>query len=60
MASEEKLTLISRAGEALAHAADLERQLQDTRTRYAQQTREREKDVSSIPLYYLSLGGQVR
>ncbi|XP_026331996.1 cytospin-A-like, partial [Hyposmocoma kahamanoa] len=46
VASEEKLTLMSRAGEALAHAADLERQLQDARNRYTQLARDRERDES--------------
>ncbi|CAH0685979.1 unnamed protein product [Chilo suppressalis] len=42
--SDEKLTLMTRAGEALARAADAERQLQDARTRNAQLTRDRERD----------------
>ncbi|KAL0818466.1 hypothetical protein ABMA28_008924 [Loxostege sticticalis] len=42
--SDEKLSLMSRAGEALARAADAERQLQDARARNAQLTRDRERD----------------
>ncbi|XP_050353270.1 uncharacterized protein LOC126775413 isoform X3 [Nymphalis io] len=44
VATDEKLALMSRAGEALARAADLERQLQDSRARLAQVTRDRERD----------------
>ncbi|CAB3220174.1 unnamed protein product [Arctia plantaginis] len=44
VASDEKLALMSRAGEALARVADLERQLQDARARHAQLTRDRERD----------------
>ncbi|XP_063628430.1 uncharacterized protein LOC134799922 [Cydia splendana] len=44
VASEEKLALMSRAGEALAHAAEAERQLTDARARNAQLARERERD----------------
>ncbi|XP_049879034.1 uncharacterized protein LOC126375973 isoform X3 [Pectinophora gossypiella] len=44
VASEEKLSLMTRAGEALAHAADLERQLQDARARNTQLQRDRERD----------------
>uniref|UniRef100_A0A2A4JNX5 Calponin-homology (CH) domain-containing protein n=1 Tax=Heliothis virescens TaxID=7102 RepID=A0A2A4JNX5_HELVI len=44
MASDEKLSLMSRAGEALARAAELERQLQDARARHAQLARDRERD----------------
>ncbi|CAH0696671.1 unnamed protein product [Spodoptera exigua] len=44
VASDEKLALMSRAGEALARVADLERQLQDARARNAQLTRDRERD----------------
>nr|XP_049699391.1 titin homolog isoform X2 [Helicoverpa armigera]XP_049699392.1 titin homolog isoform X2 [Helicoverpa armigera]XP_049699393.1 titin homolog isoform X2 [Helicoverpa armigera] len=44
MASDEKLSLMSRAGEALARVAELERQLQDARARHAQLTRDRERD----------------
>ncbi|KAH9629821.1 hypothetical protein HF086_009948 [Spodoptera exigua] len=39
-----QLALMSRAGEALARVADLERQLQDARARNAQLTRDRERD----------------
>lgn len=46
MATEEKLALMTRAGEALAHAAELERQLQDARARNTQLARDRERDVS--------------
>ncbi|CAH0758368.1 unnamed protein product [Diatraea saccharalis] len=42
--SDEKLSLMSRAGEALARAADAERQLQEARTKNAQLTRDRERD----------------
>ncbi|XP_028157260.1 cytospin-A isoform X5 [Ostrinia furnacalis] len=42
--SDEKLALMSRAGEALARAADAERQLQDARARNVQLTRDRERD----------------
>ncbi|XP_050552909.1 cytospin-A isoform X8 [Spodoptera frugiperda] len=44
VASDEKLALMSRAGEALARVADLERQLQDARARNVQLTRDRERD----------------
>ncbi|XP_063368736.1 uncharacterized protein LOC134657113 [Cydia amplana] len=44
VASDEKLALMSRAGEALAHAAEVERQLTDARARNAQLARERERD----------------
>ncbi|XP_075983762.1 uncharacterized protein LOC142981622 isoform X2 [Anticarsia gemmatalis] len=44
VASDEKLALMSRAGEALARVADLERQLQDARARHAQLSRDRERD----------------
>ncbi|CAH0595213.1 unnamed protein product [Chrysodeixis includens] len=44
MASDEKLSVMSRAGEALARAAELERQLCDARQRHAQLTRDRERD----------------
>ncbi|KAJ8711180.1 hypothetical protein PYW07_008422 [Mythimna separata] len=44
VASDEKLALMSRAGEALARVSDLERQLQDARARHAQLTRDRERD----------------
>ncbi|XP_052739261.1 extracellular matrix-binding protein ebh isoform X3 [Bicyclus anynana] len=44
VATDEKLALMSRAGEALSRTADLERQLQDTKTRLAQVTRDRERD----------------
>ncbi|XP_061722702.1 uncharacterized protein LOC133529098 [Cydia pomonella] len=44
VASDEKLALMSRAGEALAHAAEVERQLSDARARNAQLARERERD----------------
>lgn len=55
MATDEKLALMSRAGEALGRAADLERQLQDARARLAQLTRDRERDVS-IYAYMSVLG----
>ncbi|XP_050668380.1 cytospin-A isoform X5 [Leptidea sinapis] len=44
VATDEKLALMSRAGEALARSADLERQLQDVRARNVQLTRDRERD----------------
>ncbi|XP_038216857.1 cytospin-A-like isoform X2 [Zerene cesonia] len=44
VATDEKLALMSRAGEALARAADLERQLQDARARHTQLARDRERD----------------
>ncbi|XP_039752107.1 uncharacterized protein LOC120628005 isoform X2 [Pararge aegeria] len=44
VATDEKLALMSRTGEALGRVADLERQLQDARTRLAQVTRDRERD----------------
>ncbi|CAK1541804.1 unnamed protein product [Leptosia nina] len=44
VATDEKLALMSRAGEALARAADLERQLQDARAKNTQLARERERD----------------
>ncbi|XP_063541442.1 uncharacterized protein LOC134750227 [Cydia strobilella] len=44
VASDEKLALMSRAGEALAHAAEVDRQLTDARARNAQLARERERD----------------
>ncbi|XP_032527990.2 cytospin-A-like isoform X3 [Danaus plexippus] len=44
VASDEKLSLMSRAGESLARAADLERQLADTRARLATITRDRDRD----------------
>ncbi|XP_068623919.1 cytospin-A-like isoform X2 [Battus philenor] len=44
VASDEKLSLMSRAGEALARAADLERQLHDARARHAQLARDRDRD----------------
>jgi hypothetical protein len=46
--SDEKLTLMSRAGEALARAADAERQLQDARARLAQLRTDRERDVRAL------------
>ncbi|XP_052752052.1 golgin subfamily B member 1 isoform X3 [Galleria mellonella] len=42
--ADEKLSLMSRAGEALARAADAERQLQDARARLAQLARDRDRD----------------
>lgn len=51
VASDEKLALMSRAGEALARVADLERQLQDARARNVQLTRDRERDVSWWTLF---------
>ncbi|XP_041971756.1 uncharacterized protein LOC121727815 isoform X4 [Aricia agestis] len=42
--SDEKLALMSRAGEALARTAELERQLQDARAKTAQLARDRERD----------------
>ncbi|XP_053617605.1 cytospin-A isoform X6 [Plodia interpunctella] len=42
--SDEKLSLMSRASEALSRAADAERQLQDARTRLAQLVRDRDRD----------------
>lgn len=47
MTSDEKLSLMSRASEALARAAELDRQLQDARARSAQLARDRERDVSA-------------
>ncbi|XP_037292866.1 plectin isoform X1 [Manduca sexta] len=44
VASDEKLSLMTRAGEAIARAADFERQLTDARQRLAQLTRDRERD----------------
>ncbi|XP_028043186.1 uncharacterized protein LOC114252761 [Bombyx mandarina] len=44
VATDEKLTLMSRAGEAIARATDFERQLQEARARNAQLTRDRERD----------------
>ncbi|CAH4033734.1 unnamed protein product [Pieris brassicae] len=44
VATDEKLALMSRAGEALARVADLERQLQDVRAKNTQLTRDRERD----------------
>ncbi|XP_060806707.1 uncharacterized protein LOC106129960 isoform X4 [Amyelois transitella] len=42
--SEEKLSLMSRAGEALSRAGEAERQLQDARARLAQLARDRDRD----------------
>lgn len=55
VASDEKLALMSRAGEALARVAELERQLQDARARHAQLTRDRERDVSVIFNYFINI-----
>lgn len=49
LAADEKLSLVSRAGEAAARAGDLERQLQEARARLAQLQRDKERDVGIPP-----------
>ncbi|KAJ0173257.1 hypothetical protein K1T71_011433 [Dendrolimus kikuchii] len=44
VASEEKLNLMSRAGEALARASDFERQLQESKGKVEKLNRDRERD----------------